>query len=99
MTNVWQEPAVHGPERVRVPNGGGFLHANQKPLALMERMVLAATDRGDTVWEPFGGLCSASVAAVRNGRIAQAAELHSAFYNAARERLEQETSQALLKAA
>lgn len=90
ITNVWQEPAVHGPERVRIPDGRGFLHANQKPIALMERMVLAATDPGDTVWEPFGGLCSASVAAVRNRRIAHAAETHPAFYNAARERLERE---------
>jgi len=90
LTNVWREPAVHGPERVRVCDGGGFLHANQKPLALMERMVLAATDQGDVVWEPFGGLCSASVAAVRHGRLAHAAETHPAFYQAAQERLQDE---------
>lgn len=90
---MWQEPAVHGPERVRISDGSGFLHANQKPIALMERMVLAATDPGDTVWEPFGGLCSASVAAVRNDRVAHAAETHPAFYDAACRRLEQETNQ------
>lgn len=93
LTNVWQEPAVHGPERVRVSDGSSFLHANQKPIALMERMVFAATDPGDVLWEPFGGLCSASVAAVRNGRVAHAAETHLAFYKAARERLSIEVGQ------
>lgn len=93
ITNVWQEPAVHGPERVRVPNGSDFLHANQKPLALMERMVLAATDRGDVVWEPFGGLCSASVAAARHGRITYAAEPNQRFFAAACSRLDLDARQ------
>jgi hypothetical protein len=31
ITNVWQEQAVHGRERIRT--GVGYLHANQKPLA------------------------------------------------------------------
>ncbi len=99
LTNVWQETAVHGPERIRVPAGNHFLHANQKPLALMKRMVLAATDPGDVVWEPFGGLCSGTVAAVREGRVAHAAEVHAGFYKAARDRLEKETSQGRLRAA
>lgn len=83
LTNVWREPPVHGAERVKALTGTGYLHANQKPLALMERQVLAATDPGDTVWEPFGGLCSATVAAVRHGRRAHAAELNPEFFEAA----------------
>jgi hypothetical protein len=83
LTNVWQEPPVHGAERVKVPNGTGYLHANQKPLALMERQILAATDVNDVVWEPFGGLMSATVAAVRTGRRAHAAEMNPLFFDAA----------------
>lgn len=64
LTNVWQEPPIHGSERVK-KCGNGYLHANQKPLSLMELQILSCTDPGDTVWEPFGGLCSASLAATQ----------------------------------
>jgi site-specific DNA-methyltransferase (adenine-specific) len=85
LTNVWQEPPVHGKERVK--NEDGYLHANQKPLALMKRQVLACTDVGDVVWEPFGGLCSATLAAASLGRRAFAAEMNSQFFAAASSRL------------
>lgn len=85
LTNVWHEPPVHGKERVK--SDDGYLHANQKPLALMERQVLACTDAGDAVWEPFGGLCSATLAAAKLGRRAFAAEMNSDFFAAAVARL------------
>ncbi|MGB7912072.1 MAG: site-specific DNA-methyltransferase [Desulfobaccales bacterium] len=88
LTNVWQEPPVHGEERVRW--AGGYLHANQKPLSLMERIILASTDPGDVVWEPFGGLCSGTVAALRLGRTALSAEINETYFNAAVERLKAE---------
>ncbi len=82
LTNVWSVSALRDDERVR--NGDGvFLHANQKPLSFMERMIRATTDEGDVVWEPFGGLCSASVAASLLRRQAYAAELLEDYYNAA----------------
>lgn len=87
VTNVWSEPPVNGDERIRVQEGKKALHANQKPLKLMERQILASTDPGDVVWEPFGGLCSASVAAVRHGRRAYAAEVNGTFFEAAKARL------------
>jgi hypothetical protein len=85
LTNVWQEPPVHSGERMKV--GNAYLHANQKPLALLRRQILASTDVGDVIWEPFGGLCSASVAAVREGRLAHAAEINPTFFDAAVKRL------------
>jgi site-specific DNA-methyltransferase (adenine-specific) len=91
VTNVWQEPPVHNGERVKV--GNAYLHANQKPIALMERQILACSERGDVVWEPFGGLCSASIAAIRNGRIAHAAECHPEYQRAASNRLQSEVAQ------
>ena len=91
LTNVWQEPPVHNGERVRAPGSKTrYLHANQKPLALMQRQILASTSPGDVVWEPFGGLCSASVAAIRNGRIAHAAEINPDFHAAALARIRTE---------
>jgi site-specific DNA-methyltransferase (adenine-specific) len=85
LTNVWSEPPVHGSERLRV--GDAYLHANQKPLSLMRLQIRACTEPGDVVWEPFGGLCSASVAAQEIGRRSYAAEVHESFYEAAKDRL------------
>jgi site-specific DNA-methyltransferase (adenine-specific) len=90
LTNVWQEPPVHNGERIRV--GSSYLHANQKPLSLLSKQILACTDPGDVVWEPFGGLCSASVAAVRSGRLAFAAEINEVYQEAASRRLHDEAA-------
>lgn len=90
VTNVWREQPVHGAERIRARGKDRYLHANQKPLSLMSRQIEACTQRGDIVWEPFGGLCSASVAALRTGRRAYAAEINPDYYAVARERVDQE---------
>jgi len=74
-------PRVHNPGR------NAAAHLNQKPVAFMRRIVRAATDMGDTVWEPFGGLCTASVAAVEAGRDAFAAEPDPYFSSLAKQRL------------
>lgn len=87
VTNVWTLPSLRGNERVRVAGTNATAHLNQKPLALMRRILESATVPGDVVWEPFGGLCSASVAAVALGRHAYAAEMNKKFHSIARQRL------------
>ncbi|MBU9569691.1 DNA methyltransferase [Burkholderia multivorans] len=89
-TNVWSEPPVHGSERVKKLNGTGYMHANQKPLSLMERQICAASDPNDVVWEPFGGLMSATVAALRSGRRAHAAEVNAEYFETAADRIQRE---------
>lgn len=84
-TNVWDEPPVHNGERVKV--GTSYLHANQKPLNLMRKQIESCTRTGDIVWEPFGGLCSATVAASQIGRPCFAAEINDAYFRAACGRL------------
>jgi len=79
VTNVWDRPAVRGAERVKVP-GGRAIHLNQKPLDLMSRIIEASTEQGDVVWEPFGGLFSASLAAISLGRRAFAGEIDPTFF-------------------
>lgn len=91
VTNVWREPAVRGIERFK-DGESRVLHANQKPLKLMDRIVRASSDAGDVVWEPFGGLCSAAVASLRAGRTCYSAELAPVFHGIARRRIEEETS-------
>ena len=53
----------------------------------MITQVAATTNIGNVVWEPFGGLASASVASVLLGRHAFAAETDDTFFKLAKERL------------
>ena len=71
----------------RVPRGQ---HLNQKPVEFMERIISATTRPGDVVWEPFGGLASASAAALRLGRMPYAAEITPMFAGMAQDRLARE---------
>lgn len=98
LTNVWQRPPLHDSERLKgamersaprtyKPTRASATHLNQKPLEFMVRQVEATTNKGGVVWEPFGGLASASVAAVSTGRRAFAAEVDPAFQGLACERL------------
>lgn len=98
LTNVWSSPPLNGQERFRGngkrtaprvynPGKNAAAHLNQKPLEFMRRILTAATIPGDVIWEPFGGLCSASVAAVEMGRTPYASELVSDFRELATTRL------------
>lgn len=88
LTNVWAEPPVRGSERLK--DQYRALHGNQKPLRLIERIIAASSDPGDTVWEPFGGLCSVAVAALRLKRECYSAEVLPEFHRLAKTRIEQE---------
>jgi site-specific DNA-methyltransferase (adenine-specific) len=79
VTNVWDRGPVQGAERVRIP-GGRAVHLNQKPLDLMSLIIAASTDEGDVVWEPFGGLFSAALAARALRRRAFGAEIEPAYF-------------------
>lgn len=109
LTNVWQRLSLHDSERfkgtlersaprVHNPSVQSASHLNQKPLEFMRRQVQAVTDPGDVVWEPFGGLASASVAAVELGRRAYVAELNPTFQDIAEGRLTDAAAEALMAA-
>ena len=81
MTNVWSRNPLKGGERIKVPElSSKVAHLNQKPLDLMRLIIAASTNPGDVVWEPFGGLFSASIAARDLGRRSFAAELDSTYF-------------------
>ena len=86
VNNVWTMPPVRGPERLK--RKYKCIHNNQKPLEFIRRIVRASTDKGDMVWEPFGGLCTVAVAAHSLHRQCVSAEINGEFFLAAKERLE-----------
>lgn len=82
--NVWDRPPLKGHERVRVPQQESkAAHLNQKPLDLMSLIIEASSETGDVVWEPFGGLFSACLAARNKGRRAFGAELDPCYFQLA----------------
>lgn len=81
VTNVWERNPLKGAERIRVPEfSGKAAHLNQKPLDLMRMIIEASSDPGQVVWEPFGGLFSASLAAKQTTRRAFAGEIDSTYF-------------------
>ncbi len=88
VTNVWDEPAVRGSERLKIEYK--CIHTNQKPLRLTERIIDISSDKGDLIWEPFGGLCSGAIAAYRLGRRCASAEIVPEFFRVAVQRLKGE---------
>ncbi|MEK0450623.1 MAG: hypothetical protein RL088_2891 [Verrucomicrobiota bacterium] len=62
MKTVWRMTAPSAAEKVHGK------HPTQKPLALVERCLLAATNEGDYVLDPFLGGGTTAVAALRTGR-------------------------------
>jgi site-specific DNA-methyltransferase (adenine-specific) len=65
-------------------------HPTQKPLALIERCLLASTNDGDSVLDPFLGGGSTAVACVRVNRDFVGVELDLSYLNLANRRLDRE---------
>lgn len=86
ITNVWREPPLNGKERIKI--GSKAFHLNQKPLKLMRLIVQSTSDKGDVVWEPFGGLCSGAVASYELERKCYTSEVDENVFLHAVSRLE-----------
>jgi adenine-specific DNA-methyltransferase len=66
------------------------IHPCQFPVELIERLVLSMTDPGDWVFDPFLGVGTTVIAAVRHERKGAGAEILPKYLNIARERILQE---------
>jgi site-specific DNA-methyltransferase (adenine-specific) len=83
--DVWHFPRVCGTFKRRVD------HACQTPDELLDRIVLAYTNPGDLIIDPFAGSGSAGAAALRHGRRYLGCELSPETAEVARRRLAQLT--------
>lgn len=72
-------------------------HPARFPLVIPEFFIrLMTSDAEDLIVDPFGGTGTTAVAAERNGRHWLVSELYPRYADAMRERLEEETRQAVL---
>lgn len=87
-TNVWNISQLSGRERIKISGKNKSLHYNQKPLALMDLLINSSSKLEDVLWEPFGGLVSASVSAKKLNMESYAAEINEDIFRVAKNRLE-----------
>lgn len=69
-------------------------HPTQKPMALLERIVIASTKEGDVILDPFTGSSTTGLAAIKHNRIFTGVDLEKEYlelsvkrYNHSQERL------------
>ena len=79
---IWDIPNVKSnhPEKT--------IHPCQFPIELVERCVLALTDEKDIVYDPFAGVGSTLIAALKNGRSAYGTELVDEYVRNGLQRIE-----------
>lgn len=86
MRSDWVLPICSGQERLK--KGGAKVHPTQKPESLLYRVMLATTNKGDVVLDPFFGTGTTGAVAKRLGRQWIGCERESAYREAALERIE-----------
>ena len=86
MRSDWLFPICAGPERLK-DQGGRKAHPTQKPEALLHRIILATTNPGDTVLDPFFGTGTTGAVAKRLGRNWIGIERDPDYVKAAEERI------------
>jgi modification methylase len=85
MRSDWLLPICSGGERVK--DGGTKAHPTQKPEALLYRVLLACTNPGDIVLDPFFGTGTTGAVARRLGRQWIGIEREKRYVGVARERI------------
>ena len=94
LENDWESLLWNIPN-VKANHPEKTIHPCQFPIELVERCVLALTDENDFVLDPFSGVGSAMLAALKNNRKAIGCEKEQQYILIAMERVEQLASGAL----
>jgi site-specific DNA-methyltransferase (adenine-specific) len=82
MKSVWNISLPNGDEKIFGK------HPTQKPVQLLERMILASTNEGDMIFDPFSGSSTTGVAAIKLRRKFVGCELEKEFLALSYMRLE-----------
>jgi site-specific DNA-methyltransferase (adenine-specific) len=83
MHNFIESPICMGKERLKNP-----VHPTQKPVVVLSHLIKLATNPGDLVFDPFMGVGSTGVAALRLHRGFTGIEIDPLYFKAAQERIE-----------
>ena len=86
MRSDWRLPLCTGKERIKV--NGEKAHPTQKPEALLERVILASTNSGDLILDPFFGTGTTGAVAKRLGRHFLGIEIDPGYISIAQHRID-----------
>ena len=86
MRSDWTLPICNGKERLK--KNGKKIHSTQKPEALLHRIILATTNKGDLICDPFIGTGTSAVVAKKLGRKFFGIEKDKKYFSAANKRLD-----------
>lgn len=81
-SDVWDIPNVKSNHVEKLD------HPCQFPVGLVERLVLSLTNKGDSVLDPYLGVGSTAIAAIKNGRHAYGCDVVQDYIDIAEERIE-----------
>lgn len=87
MRDVWRIPLVQGKERLKKKNGRA-LHPTQKPEEMLKRIIIASSNKGGLILDPFLGSGTTAVVAKRLGRKWIGIEKEESYVIAAKKRIE-----------
>ena len=85
MRSDWKLPICSGKERLK--KYGKKIHSTQKPEALLHRIILASSNIGDTIFDPFLGTGTTAVVAKKLGREYCGVEKDKHYFLAAQARV------------
>lgn len=83
MHNFIESPICMRPERLSNPK-----HPTQKPISILKKMISIASNEDDIIFDPFMGVGSTGVAALKLNRRFIGIELNQTYFTAAKQRIE-----------
>lgn len=86
MRSDWHIPICSGRERIR-DSEGNKIHSTQKPEALLYRVLLSSSKKGDVILDPFFGTGTTGAVAKKLGRNFIGLEKESVYIKAAENRI------------
>ncbi len=86
MRDFWGMPLVQGKERLKKEDGKA-LHPTQKPEEMLKRIILASSNKGDVVLDPFMGSGTTAFIAQKYGRNFIGIERETKYIEATKKRL------------
>lgn len=95
VTNVWTTNQLRGSERLK--NGFKAIHLNQKPLELIQRIIEMSSDKGDIIWDPFGGLFTSALSCIDTKRVCFTSEITPEVFIEGQKRIKLRASQQTLQ--
>ena len=87
INNCGDSDVLIYPNKKLKDEDGKTIHDTEKPVGMMENLILNSTNEGDIVSDPFMGIGATGISSVRNNRRFVGIELEDKYFEIAQERI------------